>query len=123
MIKNRKEPSMETPLNDQPKYTKLARQIYSRLPNNRDYALSETDAISVGAFAAAWNDENSFASDTGGHEKFGEALRELGQYVPTLFQVRPTDAPPLPSLWRDIATNEPLPNPWKTKNLKAQSIL
>jgi hypothetical protein len=102
---------METPPNDQPKYTKLARQIYARLPNSRDYALSDTEAISLGAFAPAWNEENSFASDTGGHEKFGEALRELGEYVPTLFQVRPSDPPPSPQVWRDPVSNEALPNP------------
>jgi hypothetical protein len=80
---------MENAPNDQLKYTKLAREIYARLPDNRNYAFSEVEAIALGAFAKAWNEKNSFATDGGGHEKFGEALRELGGYVPGLYQVRP----------------------------------
>src|SRR4029453_13122815 len=57
------------------------------------------------------------------HQEFFGIIEKLNQAGVNLLQKRPSDPPPVPKPWLDPVTGEALPNPWKTKNLKAQSVL
>src|SRR5260370_9893033 len=85
---------MDNPTTEQCGYTELARKIYARLPNNRDYALSKDASIALGAFAKAWYDQsgNNFCAND--EDDFAEALQELGKHVHLL---SPCDAATLPA--------------------------
>ncbi len=109
---------------EQQKFTDLALKIYRNLDRNRAYALTSEATDALGALAAAYRKAGG-AFDLDGQEKFGEFLKKFGAEVPGMFQPTPTDPPPLPKLWRDPLTNEPLPNPFKkeTRDFKAQMIL
>jgi hypothetical protein len=110
---------------DRTQFVKLARETYTRLPHNRNYALSDEQAMLLGAFAAAWREHPDHSLYGEGSPNLGEALTELGKNVPTLFQQRPGDAPPTPKPWCDPVTGAQLPNPFAkaTADLKAQTIL
>jgi len=56
-------------------------------------------------------------------QEFAEIVTRLADAGANVLQKRPGDPPPLPKVWRDPVTNEPLPNPWRTKDLKAQTLL
>jgi hypothetical protein len=106
-------------------WIELALQVYSELPRNRAYALTEDAKRSIGALAAGWRENGgSFASADNGKEKFAAFLaNDVGPLVPGLFQENAPDPSELPKVWRDPATNEPLPNPWLTNDNKAKALL
>jgi hypothetical protein len=110
---------------DRTQFVKLARETYTRLPYNRNYALSDEQAMLLGAFAAAWREHPDHSLYGEGSPNLGEALTELGKNVPTLFQQRPSDPPPTPKPWCDPVTGIPLPNPFAkgSEDLRAQTIL
>jgi hypothetical protein len=109
---------------EQKKFTKFALRIYCSLNGNRAYAATPETADALGALAAAWGPAYC-AFDVMDQQDFALFLKQLGAELPGLFQPSPTDPPPLPKLWRDPLTNEPLPNPFKkeSRDIKAQTIL
>jgi hypothetical protein len=102
-------------LEERDHFTQLAVSIYSSLKGNRAYALSDDAKRALGALAAGWRESgNSFAD--GGRERFAAFLQnELAPSLPELFQQQAADPPPLPKLWRDPITNQPLENPWLSR--------
>jgi len=112
-------------LEDRNHWQELALSVYSELPRNRAYALTDDAARSLGGVAAGWREAgNSFASAENGREKFAKFLQhEVGPLVPGLFQKAATDAQEPPKPWTDPVNREQLPNPWLTNDNKAKALL
>jgi hypothetical protein len=108
-------------------WVELATQIFSEMRRSRFYALTPDAQRSLGALAAAWREAgNSFSNSDpdNGREKFAKWLQfEVGPLVNGLFQEQPSDPSELPKVWRDPVTNEPLPNPWLTRDARGRLTL
>jgi hypothetical protein len=108
----------------------FAVQAYAKMKHNRSYALGSEARDVLGILAKALHERRSEEgrSDLDGKQptswqEFFDLIGSLNAAGCNLLQRRPGDPPPVPTPWRDPATNELLPNPWTTKNLKGQSIL
>src|SRR5262245_34909300 len=122
------------PMETDPKKLRLAAlnfalEAYSKVKNNRAYALTPQAKVALGALARAMFErriaEGRSESDmppTSWQEFFG-IIRKLASAGANVLQKRPGDPPPTPKPWLDPVTGAALPNPWLTKNLKGQSIL
>ena len=113
-------------LEERDHWTQLALSIYRDIKGNRAYALSDDGKRALGALAKGWLESgNSFAD--GGRERFASFLQnELGPSLPELFQQQAADPPPLPKPWHDPITNQPLENPWLSREPwanKAKQVL
>jgi hypothetical protein len=62
------------------------------------------------------------AKPTTWQEFFG-VIEKLAAAGVNVLQSRPGDPKPPSRPWTDPVTSEVLPNPWKTKDLKAQTLL
>jgi hypothetical protein len=107
----------------------FAAEAYSKMKNNRSYAVTPETRAALGAFARAMFErriaerrDGLDAKPTSWQEFFG-IIERLAAAGANVLQERPGDAKPPPKPWLDPVTNEPLPNPWLIKNLKGQSIL
>ena len=108
---------------------KFAEEAYSKVKNNRAYALDEQGKIALGALARAMFEKRiaEGRSETDAPptswQEFFTIIEKLAAAGANVLQKRPGDPKPTPKPWFDPVTNEPLPNPWKTNNLKGQTIL
>jgi hypothetical protein len=123
-------------MNDDPKKLRLsamkfAEEAYSKVKNNRAYALDEQGKIALGALARAMFEKRiaegrseSDAPPTSWQEFFA-LIERLNQAGANLLQKRPGDAKPIPKPWTDPVTGAALPNPFdkSAPDLKAQTIL
>jgi hypothetical protein len=108
----------------------FALSAYGKMQHNRTYALTPESKPVFGVLARAMFQRRAAEgrSDMDGkppssHQEFFNLAAALNQAGCNLLQRRPGDAPPSPKPWTDPVTGEQLPNPWKTKNLKGQSLL
>jgi len=108
----------------------FALETYSKIKHNRTHALSTQQAkIGFAALARAMFDRR-IAEDRDGigakptpQEEFSSIIRKLADAGVNVLQKRPGDAPPTLKPWLDPVTGTALPNPWVTKDLRAQSLL
>jgi hypothetical protein len=112
------------------RYKKFAQRVYKKLVGNRAYALNPAALEGLAAFCKSWHDAGGELSDSkpyqlaeSGEEAFGKVLTELGQFSPGLFQPKPDGALEPPKIPVDPVSGQPLPNPWATNNLAAQSFV
>jgi hypothetical protein len=115
-----------TDQNDEQRFQKWAIDVYSKLPGNRAYALTDDSALALTALLQSWRDSgNSVADADDGRAKFGELLVELGKFAPTLFQEQASEPKPLPTPWKNPLTGAPLPNPFAKEsfNLTWQKMI
>jgi hypothetical protein len=112
------------------RYKKFAQRVYKKLAGNRAYALNPAALEGLAAFCKAWHDAGGELSDSkpyalaeSGEENFGKVLTELGQFSPGLFHPKPDGALEPPKIPTDPVSGLPLPNPWATNNLAAQSFV
>src|SRR5262245_24121370 len=112
----------------------FALEAYRKLPTtigyHRAYALTPDAERVLGVLAAAMCQRRVAEGRTdldgvppSSHQEFFNIIEALSQAGVNVIQNRPGDAPPLPKPWVDPVTNELLDNPWRTKDLKAQSLL
>jgi len=121
--------TQETPEQLRKAALSFALEAYGKTKNNRAYALPDEAKVALGALARAMfvrrieeGRSHTDAKPTSWQEFFS-IIQRLADAGANVLQRRPGEAKPLPKPWLDPITNEPLPNPWKTKNLKGQSIL
>jgi hypothetical protein len=107
---------------------KLALRALEKTRHPRTYALDEQSKIALGALMRAVLERRE---QQGRHptddptvetEMIG-VIEKLNAAGVNILQKRPSDPKPTPKPWTDPVTGEPLPNPWVTKDLGAQSIL
>jgi hypothetical protein len=108
---------------------KFSEEAYGKMRHHRLYATNEQGKVALAALARAMflrrieeGRSHMDATPTPWEEFFG-IVQKLSDAGANVLQKRPGDPKPLPKPWLDPITNEPLPNPWKTKNLKGQTIL
>ena len=107
----------------------FALEAYSKVKNNRSYALDEQNKVALAALARAMfvrrieEGRSHMDAKPSSWEEFFGIIEKLAAAGANILQKRPGDPPPLPKVWRDPVTLQPLENPWKTKNLKGQTIL
>jgi hypothetical protein len=104
---------------DRQRFTRIAREVYERIPGHRAYALTDQPASELGVLAAAYH-ANGGSLDNDNRKKFGEFLLSLKPNIPGLFQDRPGDPKPMPKPWVDPVTGQPLPPP---TDLKGKTLL
>ena len=127
-------------MNDDPKKLRLsamkfAEEAYSKVKNNRSYALTPQACVGLAALARAMFERRiaegrseTDAPPSTWQEFFG-IIDKLAAAGANIIQKRPGDAKPPPKPWLDPVTGAALPNPWldaadnKPSNLKAQTIL
>jgi len=109
----------------------FALEAYSKVKNNRVYALTSQAKVALAALARAMFERRIAegrsgmdAKPTNWQEFFG-IIEKLAAVGANVLQKRPGDAPPTPKPWLDPVTEQALPNPFaqSSLDLKAQSIL
>ena len=108
----------------------FALEAYGKTRFNRAYALDSEARNVLGILARAMFERRTAEgrNDLDGKppsswQEFFNLIGSLNAAGCNLLQRRPGDPRPLPKPWTDPVTGDALPNPWKTKNLKAQAIL
>jgi hypothetical protein len=97
--------------------------------HNRAYALDEQGKVALAALARAMfvrrieEGRSHMDAKPTPWEEFFSIIEKLAAAGANILQKRPGEPKPAPKPWLDPVTGEALPNPWKTKNLKGQTIL
>ena len=119
----------ETPQQLRDAAMKFPLEAYQKVKHNRAYALDEQNKIALAALARAMFERriaegrSHMDAQPSSWQEFFEIIGKLAASGANVLQRRPGNPPPLPKQWRDPVSLETLPNPWKTKDLKAQSLL
>src|SRR5438477_7468957 len=107
----------------------FALKAYGQIKNHRSYALTPQSKAGLGALARAMFERRIAEGRDGmdakptSWQEFFSIIEKLATAGANVLQKRPGDAPPTPKPWLDPVTGAALPNPWVTKDLKAQTIL
>jgi hypothetical protein len=114
-------------LDDKAHWTEVALNVYRKLDRNRAYALTDSARVALGALAKAFRENGGSFADSSPSGPFAHFLKnELAVVVDGLFQQQAADPPPLPKPWVDPITNQPLENPWLSREPwanKAKQVL
>jgi hypothetical protein len=121
----------ETPQQLRKSALSFALEAYAKVKHNRAYALDEQGKVALGALARAMfirrdgEGRSHMDAKPSSWEEFFGIIDKLAAAGANVLQKRPGDPPPLPKVWRDPVTLQPLPNPFakNTTDLKAQTIL
>ena len=107
---------------------KFAEEAYSKVKNNRSYALTPQAKVGLAALARAMFEKRiaegrSESDKPTSWQEFFDIIEKINRAGANLLQKRPGDPKPPPKPWVDPVTGVALPNPWLTKDLKAQTLL
>jgi hypothetical protein len=90
--------------------------------NARYYAIDDGNLMAAAALIETWREGKIEAGKTVGRPEIVKFIEGLRDYVPSLFQNRPTDPAKIEKVLDEFTGREP-ENPWVTGDLQSQSVV